>query len=45
MRKGIKWAANNWINVEDDPKRAELKIAARKKALIKDTIVLPHQEL
>ena len=45
VAEGIKWAANNWINVEDDHKRAGLKRAARKKLPIQDTIVLPHHEL
>ena len=40
--KGVKFAANNWINVEDDPKTAGLKRSKRAKELVPDTIVLPH---
>jgi hypothetical protein len=41
--QGIKWSANNWINVQDDPNKVKKIKEARATTPVPDTIVLPHQ--
>jgi hypothetical protein len=43
--KGVKWSANNWINVKDDPNKIKKIKAARMETPVLDTIALPHEEL
>ena len=43
--RGVKWSANNWINVRDDkwnPQRITEKKRKRAEEPLKETIVLPH---
>ena len=40
----VKWSANNWINVLDDPYKVDGPFkAARADAPVVDTITLPHK--
>ena len=42
--RGVKWSANNWINVLDDPYKVDGPFkAARADAPVVDTITLPHK--